>query len=127
MFNKVREVPRASCSRAEPSRNPVRRCEIGSILLIGSSGGREEEDADSPPTVRQAANPVHTLSQQRARATRRARMIVMTYVIKYTKPGQVESSVLLDITKMASAETVRNTAQQIAGVGATITAVDARP
>jgi hypothetical protein len=54
-------------------------------------------------------------------------MIVMTYVIKYTKPGQVESSVLLDITEMASAETVRNTAQQIAGVGATLTAVDARP
>jgi len=51
----------------------------------------------------------------------------MTYVIKYTKPGQVESSVLLDITKMASAETVRNTAQQIAGVSATLTAVDARP
>jgi hypothetical protein len=125
MFNKIGEVRAGFVLAGEAVEEPgslvVR---IGSILLMGSSVGML---TNSPPTVGQAANRVHTLSQPRARATGRARMIVMTYVIKYTKPGQVESSVLLDITKMASAETVRNTAQQIAGVDATLTAVDARP
>lgn len=48
----------------------------------------------------------------------------MRYIVKYSKPNQVEGARIFDIPKEASQEAIRAAAEQVAGANATIKSIE---